>query len=101
MTNLFLRPQHPAHLTFHTDVGRLQVVVNAEDPLVSWRLQPVTSLSAGSHPSGVAVALGEQTRTRLGLHSYVLRSTQPLTAGWYRLELVGRSEVVQLWIKGH
>jgi hypothetical protein len=102
MTHLVLQPRRPAHVTFQVATGSLQVTVSVNAPLNSWALEQVTPLSGGSHPlPGGNVALREQAHAELGLHTYVLRTMRPLTAGWYRLELVGRGEVVQLWVGGH
>jgi hypothetical protein len=99
LTHLVLRPQHPAHLTFQVAAGALQVTANTSAPLVSWRLQQVSPPSGGSRPLGS----GDAALRRLasGPHDCVLRTTQPLAAGWYRLELVGRGEIVQLSVRGH
>ena len=94
-------PQHPAHITFHVAAGRLRVVVNAERPLASEALEQVSALPT-SHPLNAArVPLTAQSHSALGQTVYVLRTKQPLAGGWYRLELVGRGEIVQLSIEGH
>lgn len=100
MTHVFLRPERPTHVTLHVAAGRLQVTMNATAPLESWRLQKVSPPSSGSRPlAGGTVVLSGRGRSHLGLRMYVLRTAMPLDAGWYRIELVGRTEIVQLCVE--
>jgi hypothetical protein len=100
MAHLVLTPQHPAHVTFHIAAGELRVVASVQRPLVSYALERVSALPA-SHPlADGGVQLLASTHSQGGQTVSVLRTKQPLAAGWYRLELVGRGEIVQLSIEG-
>jgi hypothetical protein len=100
VTHVVLRPQHPAHVTFYVASGGVRVIVAAERPLLGHALERVTALPQ-SHPvSKGTVALVGAGHTEGGQTVYVLRNTQPIAAGWYRLELIGLGEVIQLSIVG-
>jgi hypothetical protein len=100
MTHVVLHPRHPAHVTFHLATSDVRVIVAVEQPLLSYALEQVTPLPP-SHPvdDGV-VALAGASHTEGGQTTYGLRNAKPLVAGWYRLELVGRGEVIGLTIEG-
>jgi hypothetical protein len=100
MTHVVLRPEHPAHVTFHLASTSLRVMVATEKPLRSYALEQVTPLPS-SHPlKGGVVALVGASHTQGGQTDYGLRNAKPLAAGWYRLELIGRGEVIGLSIEG-
>ena len=100
VTHVVLRPQHPAHLTFPVASGGLRIMVAAERPLLGHALERVTALPQ-SHPvSEGIVALVGAGHSEGGQTGYVLRTTKPLAAGWYRLELIGHGEVIRLSIEG-
>ena len=99
MTHVVLRPQHPAHVTFHIASGGLRIHVAAEHPLLGHALERLTRGPSLPVSKGV-VALVGKGHTAGGQTGYVLRNAKPLAPGWYRLELICRGEVIQLSIEG-
>jgi hypothetical protein len=101
MSHLGLRRDQPAHVTFRADAATLRVFLAAESPLSAHALERVSAPPASRVLDGGVIHLQGSRHTGGGETVYALLTTEPLSPGWYRLELRGEGDVVSLSIDEH